>query len=515
MSTRPRSPRSWKASAVARKRLTPSPRSSAAPSTAGGCQFRCRLSLLFLFLFAAPPTVTKAFNVYYADLHAHTTLSDGIGTPAEAYTYARDVADIDVLALTEHTHLLTAAEFAGLLATANQYSQDGVFVALAAQEFGHLDDFGHINIYDALSRNPNSTADLPATYNFIQTAGALGCYNHPNPEYGSQFEHFQFYPQYAEAMKAIEVRNGLATRGYETEWMQALANGWKIGPFDGQDNEEGHWGDQGNPNRGGNIYLPGILAEHLTKREMVGALHARHFFAMEVDPPSDRMELDFRIDDQPMGSEVETDIIPHITATAHAVNGVSLFNRVELYKDGVICNTQVLIGNTIYYQYYDLVGDGEQHYYFVRIRQVDGNFCWSAPIWVTAYQGPAGLTGGEPVGGRWFLDCTPNPTHGGTQIRFVLPRGASNKDGLGSDAEEGKVAFASSSLRLCEVRLSVHDLTGRMVRDLGVRSLPPGANSWDWDGRDETGKQLPGGIYFCRLVTPGHAAQTGRLVLIH
>jgi hypothetical protein len=40
----------------------------------------------------------------WGDLHGHSQLSDGSGTPEEWYTYARDVAALDVAALTDHDH---------------------------------------------------------------------------------------------------------------------------------------------------------------------------------------------------------------------------------------------------------------------------------------------------------------------------------------------------------------------------------------------------------------------------
>src|SRR5262245_28097070 len=43
-------------------------------------------------------------RVLWADLHGHSALSDGTGTPAEYLRYARDVAALDVVALTDHDH---------------------------------------------------------------------------------------------------------------------------------------------------------------------------------------------------------------------------------------------------------------------------------------------------------------------------------------------------------------------------------------------------------------------------
>jgi hypothetical protein len=46
----------------------------------------------------------QTLNHYFGNLHSHTSFSDGSGTPDEAYKYARDVGDLDFLAVTEHNH---------------------------------------------------------------------------------------------------------------------------------------------------------------------------------------------------------------------------------------------------------------------------------------------------------------------------------------------------------------------------------------------------------------------------
>jgi hypothetical protein len=438
------------------------------------------------------PRASQAYHVYYANLHSHCALSDGIGTPQEAFAYARDVANIDVLALTDHTHMISVADFNYLLSVADAYTQPGVFVALGAQEFGNLNDFGHMNVYDSPYRIPYPSSDLISAYGYIQTVGALGCFNPPSPDYGTNFNNLAFVQEYEGAMRAIEMRNGLATDNYEPQFLQALGNGWKIGPFAGQDNHEGHWGDQQNPNAGGAIYLTGILADSLTKPAILGALHARRFFAMEVDPPSDRMELDFRVDGHPMGTVDTTDINPAFDATARAVNGMGIFNRFDLFRDGVICNTQIVIGTTIDYHWADLLADGETHYYFIRAHQVDGNYCWSSPVWVTARATETAAPSGDEGGRLAPLSGHPNPMTGSTELRFTLPPGPTVRS----------------------VRLMLCDLSGRRVRDFGSRDLPTGTHGWTWDGRDQEGRPLPTGVYFAHLSGAGLVGQSLRLVLL-
>jgi hypothetical protein len=43
-------------------------------------------------------------RILWADLHGHSAVSDGTGTPEDYFTYARDVAALDVAALTDHDH---------------------------------------------------------------------------------------------------------------------------------------------------------------------------------------------------------------------------------------------------------------------------------------------------------------------------------------------------------------------------------------------------------------------------
>lgn len=52
--------------------------------------------------FSAPAFAQTA-DVHFGNLHAHTSYSDGSGTPAEAYRMACD-AGLDFYAITEHNH---------------------------------------------------------------------------------------------------------------------------------------------------------------------------------------------------------------------------------------------------------------------------------------------------------------------------------------------------------------------------------------------------------------------------
>ena len=73
---------------------------------------------------------------------------------------------------------------------------------------------------------------------------------------------------------------------------------------------------------------------------------------------------------------------------------------------------------------------------------------------------------------------SPNPTSGAARIQFVLPSAGT-------------------------VDLAVHDLRGRLVRELASGEMSAGEHSLQWDGRDQSGVAVPSGAYFIRLRAAG------------
>jgi hypothetical protein len=77
-----------------------------------------------------------------------------------------------------------------------------------------------------------------------------------------------------------------------------------------------------------------------------------------------------------------------------------------------------------------------------------------------------------------LASCSPNPFRNHTQINYALPSAGN-------------------------VSLRVYDVTGRTVRTLASGHQKAGSYSVNWDARDNRGKQVPYGVYFYRLDTPG------------
>lgn len=85
---------------------------------------------------------------------------------------------------------------------------------------------------------------------------------------------------------------------------------------------------------------------------------------------------------------------------------------------------------------------------------------------------------------------SPNPFNPQTTLRFHLPSGSRSAE------------------------LTIHDLSGRVVKRLAVQAGLEGWHEAAWTGRDDAGQRVPSGVYFARLLTDRGAGQVQKLMLI-
>jgi hypothetical protein len=96
---------------------------------------------------------------------------------------------------------------------------------------------------------------------------------------------------------------------------------------------------------------------------------------------------------------------------------------------------------------------------------------------------------GAPASPRLMLTAQPNPFAAETSIAFHLEAAAT-------------------------MRLTIHDVTGRLVRTLLAGTLAAGDHRMSWDGNDAAGRRVPAGSYFVRLADAGRV-ETARLSRVH
>jgi flagellar hook assembly protein FlgD len=64
-----------------------------------------------------------------------------------------------------------------------------------------------------------------------------------------------------------------------------------------------------------------------------------------------------------------------------------------------------------------------------------------------------------------------------------------------------------------DVRLSIYDARGGLVRTLIDGRLVEGAHEAVWNGKDSQGRPASSGVYFCRM-TAGEQSFTKKMVLL-
>jgi hypothetical protein len=90
------------------------------------------------------------------------------------------------------------------------------------------------------------------------------------------------------------------------------------------------------------------------------------------------------------------------------------------------------------------------------------------------------------------LAIHPNPSMSGTGVHF---------------------RFGLSTMDHGPSTLDIYDLGGRLVRTFNLCNLSKSVKSVLWDGKDNSGKRVPAGIYLCRLDSDGFR-QTKKLILL-
>lgn len=409
------------------------------------------------------------YNIYWANLHSHTELSDGQGMVDEAYRYARDSANIDVLAITDHTHYLTNNGYQYTRNIAQQFTEPGQFVALAGQEFGSLGAFGHFSTFEADMLYPYSMNGLELFYDWTFEHKAISQFNHPRT---GDFNSLAFNRNGNKYATMIEIVNGSGTYTpyYEELYILALNNGWHIAPVANQDNHRKKWGNA--TTTSGQIPLTGIWADTLSKEKILDAMLNKRVYGVEVKPANDRIYLrDFSIANTKMGDVYYTtdkNIIIKL-----AVDAINDFAKIYLYRNGIISDSVLVDTNYLNITFTDTMTNG---YYFIKGIQQDGDRFWTAPIWVINRAGPTGI------------EAWPNPIRTTSQIRYPETYGVAT--------------------------MTIYTIEGKQVYKRYQSEQPI---IFTWDGVSDNGVRLENGIYYVVVkvhIENGEKIYKGKVALL-
>ena len=349
-------------------------------------------------LFHSNPILIRKHprRMLWADLQGHSALSDGSASPEQYYSYARDVAGLDVVSLTDHDHhgLRPLDENPGIWkhiqAVNRRFHEPGRFVALLGFEWTSW-LWGHRHVIYFTDTGPLLSNVDPATdtpqelWEALAGYDALTIAHHPAGAAQATDWSIAPPPDLEPLVEIVSVHGSSEARTTPRPIYRArdghfvrdaLERGYRLGFLGSTDGHDGHPGlAHRNAPSGG---LAAILTGERTRTAVAAALRRRACYATS----GVRIYLEFSLGAHPMGSVAP----PPDAQTTHAyvafVVGAAPLEYVELIKNGVLLyrlevEDEQLQAGFAFEDPERASGD----YAYLRVTQQDGHAAWSSPIW--------------------------------------------------------------------------------------------------------------------------------------
>ena len=361
-------------------------------------------------------TVGKAqFQLYFGQLHSHTTYSDGSGSLEEALNYVSKLpesANVDFVAFTDHSNYFDESgnanpeaalydvsqmtpeskklwdAYKGAIAAFNESQSD--VIAIGGFEMTWSGGPGHINTFNTagivsrnnkILNNKTSDAGLKAYYDLLSNsalADSISQFNHPGSTFGT-FADFSYWNALVDTrIQLVEVGNGegqIGAGGYYPSYeyyTMALDKGWHVAPTNNQDNHKGKWG---NANDARDV----ILTDNFTEEGLYEAIRNYRVYSTE----DKNLEIYYTVNGQQLGSIIEE--VPEkldINVLVNDPDASDSISKVEIIvNSGKVAYTwdnpaELATGNL------SVTLDPTFSYYYVRVTQGDGDLAVTAPVWV-------------------------------------------------------------------------------------------------------------------------------------
>jgi len=352
-------------------------------------------------------------RIRWGDLHGHSNYSDGSGHPEQWWHYARDVAALDVAALTDHDHFgirfldQNPELWEELRAAARAMDEPGRFVALLGYEWTnwvhghrHVLYFGEDGAGELLSSLDPAYETPDQLWAALRDRPALTVAHHSA---GSPIPvNWTFLPPRdvepvtevmsvhgsSEAADSPRLLRG-ARRGYFVR--DVLDHGVPLGFVASGDGHDGHpglahlspvygWRPTGRREPGpfmGTGGVAGILCEELDRSAVLDALRARRCYATS----GPRILLHVSLAGYPMGSDVPLEALGEAPVALVIVLGTAGLDAVELVRRGRVERVE-LDGERHLSAELPVAGLEQGDYVYLRVLQSDGALAWSSPWFV-------------------------------------------------------------------------------------------------------------------------------------
>ncbi len=338
-------------------------------------------------------SVKPIYNHYRGQLHAHTSLSDGMGDPDEAFAFVKSLGNVDFFALTEHSQMFDndttanlfeheSQEWAISKEAAERYTEDGRFVAITGFEQSYYDKkSGHMNTFNTEGFLSSNTVDLEEYYQELEKVpDSISQFNHPGTTWGD-FWDFGFHSKERDALiHLIEVGNGPGkelNKGYwrcDGLYHRALDKGWHVSPTNNQDNHIKDWMIS-------NPFRTVILAKELTKESIFKAIRENRVYSTE----DENVAVEFYLNGYAMGTKTWDDIFSvSICVNVFDPDYYDPIKEISVYTNGGKRVAYETFKNNVSSTNYQITIDAPKKaaYYYVKVTQKDGNLIFTSPIWI-------------------------------------------------------------------------------------------------------------------------------------
>ncbi|MBA3680192.1 MAG: T9SS type A sorting domain-containing protein [Bacteroidetes bacterium] len=389
-----------------------------------------RISILFAFIFFGFYDVSsQTYNYYFGNLHSHTAMSDGnkdsattgVSTPAGAYPYAQLSQNFDFLGVSEHNHYSNSHNpgfkkqcYAQGLTMANNANQDGTFLALFGMEWGVSSTYnGHMVIYGfnqlvgwetsvpgVVGNNYdvfNAKTDYDGIFRKVKNNPNAFCYlAHPgfsdyttNGTSSTALAYSAYNSAYDSAIVGTPLRSGLAFStftdysdyplgNYFAYYKKLLSVGYHLGIGYDHDN---HYTTFGRSTAGRLV----VLMPSLTLANLTTAMQQMHFYGSD----DWNAKIDFNMSGNIMGSVLTGSTNPVFNVVHNDMDGEQA-DSIKIWK-GINDHTGTLPtvvytslnNNTATYNDPSAMITNMEYYYFAEIKQADGQWIVTTPIWYT------------------------------------------------------------------------------------------------------------------------------------
>jgi len=320
--------------------------------------------------------------------HSHTSYSDGVGSPAQAYEYAMS-QNIDFLFITDHSCYLVGdrydSEHNQFLETegslwhktriqAEDFNSEYADAFTALRGFEMTLGSGHLDVYNTTNYVERNT--MPKLSDFYQWllyvyeeegGQVIASFCHPFRPSDS-FNNLAYVPELDKVIQMIEVGNGEPHRYTRAEsyYIKALDNGWHVGAINAQDNHNYNWGKPDN--------LTGLVVFQEGPEGIYEAMQSRRVYATETR----KLEMTFLANGQWMGSVVPEKVLDF---TIVVYDPDAPIKKLQVITNGglVLETLEVSGKNHVQWGFSHVPSPGRQWFY-IRVTHMNGAMAWSSPI---------------------------------------------------------------------------------------------------------------------------------------